>query len=199
MSKLSEIEREAKIVRDFISELKGLTPRFNAAKERTEEELALHLAKIDAERAKLDELKAAAALIVEHLGAEVPPIAQPEEILEPETFTGPYEPAEEVVAVIDSPQDDPVGAVLMAEPKETFQSIGEIAAEVTAAVAAIAAEPPATPDATDEPEMTDEQVERLEEQTAAALAEDVRERELETVGGDRPARRFNPFASNPFA
>ena len=141
--------------------------------------------------AHLAELKDIASLIVQHLGAEVPPIAQPEEILEP------------VVAVADSPQEsagawletqfeaaDEAGVEYTPEPEPTFEY-------VAASVAQIAAEPPATEDATDEPEMTDEQVERLEEQTAAALAEDVRE--LETVGDDRPARRFNPFANNPFA
>jgi hypothetical protein len=195
---LNELEREARATRALIADLESLTQKFDQTLVRAEDERNLHLEKIAAEKAHLAKLIDTATCIVQHLGAAVPAIVQPEEILEP------------VVAIIDSPQDDLVGAILMAESPfdviaqdhaeelaaDEFQSIGEIAAEVTAAVAAIAAEPPAMPDATDEPEMTDEQVERLEEQTAAALAEDVRE--LETVGGI-PARRFNPFASNPFA
>jgi hypothetical protein len=218
---LNELEREARATRALIADLESLTQKFDQTLVRAEDERNLHLDKIAAEKAHLATLIDTAACIVQHLGAALPAVAEVDEVCETETtgsvsvtWSGPHDgphPFEEVVAVIDSPQDDPVGAVLMADSPfdviaqdhaeelaaNEFQSIGEIAAEVTAAVAAIAAEPPATPDTTDEPEMTDEQVERLEEQTAAALAEDVRE--LETVGGDRPARRFNPFASNPFA
>jgi hypothetical protein len=199
---LNELEREARATRALIADLESLTQKFDQTLVRAEDERNLHLEKIAAEKAHLATLIDTAACIVQHLGAAVPPIAQPEEILEP------------VVAIIDSPQDDLVGAILMAESPfdviaqdhadelaaDEFQSIGEIAAEVTAAVAAIAAEPPAMPDATDEPEMTDEQVERLEEQTAAALAEDVRERELETVGEAQRPRPFMSFArANPFS
>jgi hypothetical protein len=202
MSQLPQLEREAKLTRDLIEELKGLTPRFNATKERAEEELRLHLAKIDSERAHLATLIDAAALIVQHLGASVP---QPE-LPEP------------VVAMADSPQDEvalhPVDALEQVlgdriEP-EQYEELRAICDEpvyvtesedptfeyVAAAVEQIAGSPPPIPDATDEPEMTDEQVERIEAQTAAALAEDTRE--LETVGGERPARFFNAFAANPF-
>jgi hypothetical protein len=211
MSQLPQLEREAKLTRDLIEELKGLTPRFNATKERAEDELRLHLAKIDSERAHLATLIDAAALIVQHLGASVP---------EPEL-------PEPVVAVADSPQDEAtdefvtLGAAAedvvaqaiavhdafaalveelfteqpaghAEEPEPTFEY-------VAAAVEQIAGSPP-EPDASDEPEMTDEQVERAE-QTLAAVDHigAAEERELETVGGDRPARRFNPFANNPFA
>jgi hypothetical protein len=187
---LNDLEREARATRALIADLESLTQKFDQTLVRAEDERNLHLDKIAAEKAHLAKLIDTAACIVQHLGAAVPAVAEVDEV------------CEEIVAVIDSPQD-PVGAVLIApmlpeevpdEPEPTFEY-------VAAAVEQIAAEPPATPDTTDEPEMTDEQVERLEEQTAAALAEDAthRERELETVGGDRPARRFNPFASKPFA
>ena len=195
MSQLPQLEREAKLTRDLIEELKGLTPRFNATKERAEEELRLHLAKIDSERAHLATLIDAAALIVQHLGASVP---------EPEL-------PEPVVAMADSPQESapefPEGMKQGVPDQDTMdwaereaQDIPDEEPEptfeyVAAAVEQIAGSPP-EPDASDEPEMTDEQVERIEAQTAAALTQ---ERELETVGGDRPARRFNPFANNPFA
>lgn len=174
MTELTQIEREAKQTRDFIAELKGLTPKFNATKERADEELRLHLAKIDGERAKLKELIDAAAVIVQRLGIEAVPEPEP------------------VVAVADSPQDeatteDVLAAIFEAdvEAADEFQSIGEIAAEVTAAVAAIAGDLPATDDQSDAPEMTDEQVERVEESLAA---NDVRGPKL-----------FNAFAANPFA
>jgi hypothetical protein len=229
---LNELEREARATRALIADLESLTQKFDQTLVRAEDERNLHLDKIAAEKAHLATLIDTATCIVQHLGAAVPAIVQPEEILD-ELFTGPYEPSEEVVAVIDSPQE-PVGAILTDQASytdwireqhvahDTSQAVGNVfgSADLTtnfdatghtgepeptfeyvaAAVEQIAAEPPAMPDATDEPEMTDEQVERLEEQTAAALAEDAthRERELETVGGI-PARRFNPFASNPFA
>jgi hypothetical protein len=199
---LNELEREARATRALIADLESLTQKFDQTLVRAETERNLHLDKIAAEKAHLAKLKDAASLIVEHLGAAVPAVAEVDEV------------CEEIVAVIDSPQE-PVGSILTNLASDDFEAWkaeklyvptwGEMLAPepeptfeyVAAAVEQIAAEPPATPDATDEPEMTDEQVERLEEQTAAALAEDVRE--LETVGADRPARRFNPFANNPFA
>jgi hypothetical protein len=208
MSQLPQLEREAKLTRDLIEELKGLTPRFNATKERAEEELRLHLAKIDSERAHLATLIDAAALIVQHLGASVPQPEMPEPVVAmadspqdeaTDEFVTLGEAAEDVVAQAIAVHDadtalvdelfteQPAGHT--EEPEPTFEY-------VAAAVEQIAGSPPPIPDATDEPEMTDEQVERIEAQTAAALTQ---ERELETVGGDRPARRFNPFANNPFA
>lgn len=58
---------------------------------------------------------------------------------------------------------------------------------VAAAVEQIASPPPPAPDATDEPELTDEQVERIEERLATTIdpitaAEADPERELETAG-----------------
>jgi hypothetical protein len=233
MSELTQIEREAKVVRDLITELKGLTPRFNATKERAEEELTLHLAKIDAERARLRELIDGAALIVQRLGLEEPveaeQVAEVEQVEQaPEPVVAVADspqadgwsamdhynadealvaevlaqaPAEEVVAaadgaqtdetevaasawledqfeaidagtlteeelLADSPADEP--AEEGAELPETFQTIGQIAAEVTAAVEQIADTPPATEDATDAPEMTNDQAERAEELLAEA-------------------------------
>jgi hypothetical protein len=207
MSQLPQLEREAKLTRDLIEELKGLTPRFNATKERAEEELRLHLAKIDSERAHLATLIDAAALIVQHLGASVPEPELPEPVVAmadspqdeaADEFVTLGEAAEDVVAQAIAVHDadtalveelfteQPAGHT--EEPEPTFEY-------VAAAVEQIAGSPP-EPDASDEPEMTDEQVERIEAQTAAALTQ---ERELETVGGERPARRFNPFANNPFA
>ncbi len=178
MTELTQIEREAKQVRDFIAELKGLTPKFNAAKERAEEELKLHLAKIDGERARLKELQDAASLIVQRLGIEDSP--EPVETIrtEAEVSAVMAEDAEAVVAMADSPQDE-------AEAADTFESIGQIAAEVTAAVAAIAGDLPATDDQSEAPEMTDEQVERKELELAEAAP--------------RSVSRFSPFAANPFA
>lgn len=188
MSELTQIEREAKLTRDFIAELKGLTPKFNATKERAEEELRLHLAKIDGERAKLRELIDAAAVIVQNLGREVgEPTHTEAEVAavmaeDAEPTERVLEPSAELeAAMAGGPVTDDL--CHEAEPHE-FQSIGEIAAEVTAAVAAIADEQ-AGPDLSDEPEMTDEQVERAEETIASAEP--------------RPARMFNAFAANPFA
>jgi hypothetical protein len=184
VNNLSEIEREARHTRQRIDELEGLTQKFDQALVRAETERNLHLDKIAGERAKLGELIDAAALIVQHLGADVPEVAQPEEILEP------------VVAVADSPfdvlaQDHAEALVDDPVPEPTFEYVAE-------AVAQIADEAPAIEDASDAPEMTDEQVERLEEQTVAALVEDVAQaRELETAGTG--PRRFNPFAGNPFS
>jgi hypothetical protein len=202
MKTLTEIEREARRTRELIAELRGHTPRFNATKERAEEELKVHLAKIDAERAHLDDLKDAAALLVQHLGADVP-----------------ADEPEPVVAMADSPQDqegwgtlDIAAAIAVHDAdtalvEELFEEQAAGHAEepeptfeyVAAAVEQIAGSPPG-PDASDEPEMTDEQVERAE-QTLAAVDHigAAEERELETVGGDRPARFFNAFAANPFA
>jgi len=196
MSQLPALEREAKLTRDFIAELKGLTPRFNALKERAEEELALHLAKIDAERAKLAELIDAAALIVQHLGAEVPEVAEVAEVCEADE-------APEIVAMIDSPPEDPPGAFLTLPDEPGPAPVPEPSFEyVAAAVAQIADEAPATDDQSDAPEMTDHEVERLQdqrlEQTLAALDEDARE--LEPVGDAPRARPFMSFAkANPFA
>jgi ribosomal protein L11 methyltransferase len=72
MKSLTEIEREARRTRELIAELKTYTPKFNVAKERAEEELLVHLDKINVEREHLEDLKDAAALIVEHLGTDVP-------------------------------------------------------------------------------------------------------------------------------
>lgn len=216
MNNLAAIEREARVTRGMIAELEGLTQRFDQALVRAETERNLHLAKIDGERAKLAELIDAAALIVRHLGADVPMVAEVGEVCEAEEAreVETVEPElEAVIAVADSPVE--------AEPEQSasawledqfdaadeagvdaFQSIGEIAAEVTAAVAAIADEAPATVDQSDAPEMTDHEVERLQdqrlEQTLAALEQD--SRELETVGEAPRARPFMSFAkANPFA
>jgi hypothetical protein len=115
MSQLPQLEREAKLTRDLIEELKGLTPRFNATKERAEEELRLHLAKIDAERAHLATLIDAAALIVQHLGASVP---QPEMDETPEP----------VVAMTDSPSGD---------SHNEFVTLGAAAEDVVAQAIAV--------------------------------------------------------------
>jgi hypothetical protein len=195
MSELTQIEREAKLVRDFITELKGLTPKFNAAKERAETELALHLAKIDGERAKLKELIDAAALIVQRLGIDTPaeqpaaPGTGPEQGDMAEAFAAEFEADEEperVVAMADSPQDDEQAKPEPESDAPTFQTIGEIAAEITAGVAAMAGDQPAAADLSDAPEMTDEQVERAEDTLAAAEPA-------------RHLRRFNALAANPFA
>lgn len=191
MKSLTEIEREARRTRDLIAELKGHTPRFNQAKERAEEELKVHLAKIDAERAHLDDLKDAAALIVQHLGADVPSMTEAEvaEVMAQDADAvlamGEDEP-EPVVAVADSPQDFEAQPETEADhDAATFETIGAIAAEITAGVAAIAGDPPPAPDASEADEMTDEQVERKELELAGAEA--------------RPAKFFNAFAANPFA
>ena len=208
MSELTLIEREAKQVRDFIAELKGLTPKFNAAKERAEEEMKLHLGKIDCERARLKELQDAAMVIVQKLGCDPVEIVEGiDRVRAAWVGQGPlatqiaptrpdvYAEIEPVVAMADSSQDDAttedvLAAILDAEvaaseEADTFESIGTIAAEITAAVADLAAEPPATPDATDAPEMTDEQVERKELDLA--------------VAAPRSPKLFNAFAANPFA
>lgn len=49
-----------------------------------------------------------------------------------------------------------------------FVTLGEVAEQITAAVAEIASPSPPTPDASDDPEMTDEQVERVEQNFATA-------------------------------
>lgn len=51
---------------------------------------------------------------------------------------------------------------------EPFVTLGEVAEQITAAVAEIASPSPPTPDASDDPEMTDEQVERVEQNFATA-------------------------------
>lgn len=180
---LNELEREAKATRALIADLESLTQKFDQTLVRAETERNLHLDKIAAEKAHLAELIDTAACIVQYLGAAVPAVAEVDEVCEAEADS----PAEGILVMDNFGLADEFHP---SEPDPTFEY-------VAAAVEQIAAEPPAMPDATDDPEMTDEQVERLEEQTAAALAEDVRE--LETVGAERPARRFNPFASNPFA
>lgn len=233
MKTLYEIQREARARVETIRELEGLTPRFLSACERTEAEFKLHVAKIEGERGHLSELRDAAALIVQHLGEDVPE-------------------AEPVVAVADSPQDwsadfDDVahyqaGKVLnevygtsdawaaadhaisdIALVSELFEegphegepvlveNTGQLSdwladacaldgpkvyerteveidptfEYVAEAVAQIASPPPPAPDATDEPELTDEQVERIEERLATpdpiTAAEADPERELETV------------------
>lgn len=53
-------------------------------------------------------------------------------------------------------------------PADTFVTLGEVAEQITAAVAEIASPSPPTPDASDDPEMTDEQVERVEQNFATA-------------------------------
>jgi len=231
MKTLTEIEREARRTRELIAELKSYTPKFNAAKERAEEELLVHLDKINVEREHLEDLKDAAALIVEHLGTDVPvemlrtqeevaavmaadqaheveahEIEQVEadEIEADEIEASEVEieriaePCDELVAMIDSPQEIDAPQAMdspqtvasddhaeILDPEPTFETIGAIAAEITAHVAAMAGDQPSTPDATDEPELTDEQVERKELELASA--------------GARPAKFFNAFAANPFA
>jgi hypothetical protein len=227
MKTLTEIEREARRTRELIAELKTYTPKFNAAKERAEDELWVHLGKIDLEREHLDDLKNAAALIVEHLGAELPAmtgaeatedelaavmaadqIEQVEQVEAAEVQTSEVqtseiethevetertaEPCDELVAMIDSPQEIDAPEVTASDdhaepldPEPAFETIGAIAAEITAHVAAMAGDQPSTPDATDEPELTDEQVERKELELASA--------------GARPGKFFNAFAANPFA
>lgn len=211
MKTLTEIEREARRTRELIAELKSYTPKFNAAKERAEDELWVHLGKIDLEREHLDDLKNAAALIVEHLGADLPAMTgaeatedelaavmvadQVEQVEASEVeieIERTAEPCDELVAMIDSPQEIDAPEVTASDdhaepldPEPTFETIGAIAAEITAHVAAMAGDQPSTPDATDEPELTDEQVERKELELASA--------------GARPGKFFNAFAANPFA
>ena len=168
MKTLADIEREARATRHRIAELDGLTQKFDQALVRSETERDLHLAKIAGEQDHLAELIDAAALIVQHLGAEVP-------VDEP------------VVAMADSPQDEvalhPVDALeqvlgdrIEPEQYEELRAICDEPVEATpedptfeyvaAAVEQIAGSPPG-PDASDEPEMTDEQVERAEQTLAA--------------------------------
>jgi hypothetical protein len=243
MKSLTEIEREARRTRELIAELKSYTPKFNAAKERAEEELLVHLDKINVEREHLEDLKDAAALIVEHLGTDVPVemLRTQEEVAAVMAADQAHEieaheveqveahdveaaeieadeirslrsrieaaadqaeriaePCVELVAMIDSPQEIDAPQTMdspqtvasddhaeILDPEPTFETIGAIAAEITAHVAAMAGDQPSTPDATDEPELTDEQVERKELELASA--------------GARPAKFFNAFAANPFA
>lgn len=197
MNNLAAIEREARLTRGMIAELEALTQRFDQALVRAETERNLHLAKIAGERAHLAELIDAAALIVQHLGADVPvePTHTESEVaaVMAEDAERTAEPSEDLIAVVDSPvETESAGAWLETQFEaadeagvDAFQSIGEIAAEITAAVADLAADAPATADASDAPEMDDEQVERVEETLASAEP--------------RPARMFNAFAANPFA
>lgn len=212
MTPLATIEREAEHLRAAITELEGLTQRFDAALARAETERNLHLSKIMEKRCELAELKAAARGIIDGFDDLPEP-----ELLPPEPATDSSElvwPAETIDEALDVLFDAPAAEAEAAKEAEAFETdtftpIGEAAQAVVdqieptfevvaAAVQEIAGSPP-EPDASDEPEMTDEQVERLEEQTREALAEDAAPRELETVGDERPLRRFNPFAGNPFA
>jgi len=184
MNTLAAIEREARLTRGMIAELEALTQRFDQALVRAEDERNLHLAKITAEREHLAELIDAAALIVQHLGADVPIETTPTEAevaaVMAEDAERIAEPSEELIAVADSPQDEggPVTDDLCHELENTT-------AEITAAVADLAAEVPASPDASEQPEMDDYQVERVEETLASAEP--------------RTPRMFNAFAANPFS
>jgi hypothetical protein len=105
--------------------------------------------------------------------------------------------ADELLAKINAgPADEPVTAEEMRpyidalETEPTFEY-------VAAAVEQIASPPPPAPDATDEPELTDEQVERIEERLAIpdpiTAAEHDPEREFETAGVY--VNKTNPFKS----
>lgn len=193
MSDLTTIEREARVTRGIIAELEGLTQKFDQALVRAETERNLHLAKIEGERAKLGELIDAAALIVQNLGSDAPaePVRDELDEIVDELFG-------ETAGTLGEAAQSVVDGLEVADPESEPQADAPTFATIAAAVEQIAGSPP-EPDASDEPEMTDYQVEAIEDQTRQALAEDAAVRELETVGDDRPARRFNPFAGNPFA
>ncbi|HAH11517.1 MAG TPA: hypothetical protein DCL48_15595 [Alphaproteobacteria bacterium] len=81
------------------------------------------------------------------------------------------EPSPEIIAVIEAPTE----------------------AEITAAVEQIADPAPASEDASEQPEMTDEQVERTEDHWRAVSdqIDAAEQKELEPVGGER--MRFSPW------
>lgn len=177
MRTLNDIEREARRTRESIAELRGFTQKFDQALVRAEDERRLHLAKIADEEAHLSELIDAAAVIVQHLGADVPVETAHTEAETAAVMAEDASQAEQFEIAASAWLETQFEALDAGEPSElfddepeadAFQTIGEIAAEVTAAVAAIADPVPATEDATDEPELTNDQAERVEELLAEA-------------------------------
>lgn len=80
-------------------------------------------------------------------------------------------PAEEQAQVEAILNDDTPFPGMAADPvaNDHFTTVGEVAERITAALAELADDQPDTPDQTDAPELTTEQVERVEADMAAAL------------------------------
>jgi len=161
---LSETEREARHTRQRIAELQGLTPRVEDALMRAQEAHELHMAKIEEAREELASLIDHAACIVQHLGADAP-METAVEMDEPEPTQA------EIDAILDD--DTPFDFVTVSAmdvydlPEPATDQM--LYVEMASAVEQIADDLPTTEDASDEPEMTNEQVARVEQRANGAF------------------------------
>jgi hypothetical protein len=188
-------ETEATRLAGRIRDLKGLTPEFIEVRDTAQRQMEHHFRLIEQEEATLADLRQQAAQAAMLLGVEVETEADGivsgqahnryiavEGKMYVDTSTDPVagvwglpaladlsaEEQAEIEAILND--DTPFEGIAAEQANETtVATVGDIAEQITAALADMAINQPDTPDQSDAPELTTEQVERVEDSIAEAL------------------------------